>query len=126
MKNTKKTKRGLSKKYQLILWLIAIVVIISMDMYQGFKVDLLMKDLHQLEQQKKRLLNETEQLRSEVNQKRNIDTISRAARKKFGLISNTDQIKIVKIEDFDQLKKAKKDLRINDEKSRGYNLAGVR
>ena len=96
-----------------------------MDMYQKFKIDLIMKDLHQLEEQKKQLLSETELLRSQVDLLRNIDRISGIARDKLNLVNNSDDAVVIKIEGLDEVDELKTKFVNRRNKEQKYNLAGV-
>ena len=96
-----------------------------MDMYQKFKIDLIMKDLHRLEEQKKQLLSETELLRSQVDLLRNIDRISGIARDKLNLVNNSDDAVVIKIEGLDEVDELKTKFVNRRNKEQKYNLAGV-
>lgn len=103
-----------------------IILLLSMDMYQKFKIDLMMKDLHQLEERKKQLMSETELLRSQVDRLRNIDRISGIARQKLDLINNTDEAVVIKIDDLDKVNELKTQFADRREKEEKFNLAGVK
>lgn len=96
-----------------------------MDMYQKFKIDLIMKDLHRLEEQKKQLMSETELLRSQVARLRNIDRISGLARQKLNLINNTDEAVVIKIDGLNEVDELKMKFANRRNKKQKYNLAGV-
>ena len=125
MKNKNKQKSPFRKKLTALGVILAIVLTISLRMYQGFQVDLLMKDLHQLEQQKKKLLSETNKLQAEVQRLKNVDRISRIAAQKFGLVINNDPVTILTIEDYEDLKKVKQDFAECKKEKIKINVAGV-
>lgn len=121
----KKNKSPFKKKLIAMSIILSVVLTISLRMYQGFQVDLLMKDLHQLEQQKKKLLSKTNKLQAEVNRLKNVDRISRIAAQKFGLMVNNDPVTILTIEDYDELKNVQKNFAERNKKKVRLNVAGV-
>ena len=126
MNSTKKKNKTLRIKFYFFISISAIILLLSMDMYQKFKIDLIMKDLHRLEEKKKQLLSETELLRSEVNRLRNIDRISGIARDKLGLINNTDEAAVIEIDGIEKVEELKTEFANKRSKEQKYNLAGVR
>lgn len=126
MNSTKKKNKTLRIKFYFFISISAIILLLSMDMYQKFKIDLIMKDLHRLEEKKKQLLSETELLRSEVDRLRNIDRISGIARDKLGLINNTDEAAVIEIDGIEKVEELKTEFANKRSKEQKYNLAGVR
>ncbi|MEJ2053893.1 MAG: hypothetical protein P8X42_08245 [Calditrichaceae bacterium] len=126
MRKTKKKNKTLRMKLYFFLSISAILLLLSMDMYQKFKIDLIMKDLHGLEERKKQLMSETELLRSQVDRLRNIDRISGIAREKLNLINNTDETVVIKIDDLDKVNELKTKFANRRSKEQKVNLAGVK
>jgi cell division protein FtsL len=126
MRKTKKKNKTLRMKLYFFLSISAILLLLSMDMYQKFKIDLIMKDLHGLEERKKQLMSETELLRSQVDRLRNIDRISGIAREKLNLINNTDKTVVIKIDDLDKVNELKTKFANRRSKEQKVNLAGVK
>ena len=102
-----------------------IVVIFSVYLYQSFQIDLIMKDLHQLHQEKKQLISETASLQSEIDRLSNIDVISKIAKEKFGLDFSREQFSVVKIDDFDDLYSIKKQFAQEEKKIEKIKTAGI-
>jgi len=125
MIKTKKKNRTLKIKLYFFVSISAVILLLSMDMYQKFKIDLIMKDLHQLEERKKQLLSETELLRSQVDRLRNIDRISGIAQEKLNLINNTDETIVIQIDGLDELDELKTKFANRRNKDQKYNMAGV-
>jgi cell division protein FtsL len=125
MKAKRKTNNRLSKRIYSILILFGLVLVISLKMYQVFKVDLLMKDLRSLEQQKKQLVSQTEKLEAEVDRLSNIDRIGKIAVEKYNLVNNTDDVIILQLDNFDEFKSLKKKFAERHQKDKTYELAGV-
>ena len=99
-----------------------IVLIFIVKMYQMFSVDLLMKDLLTLQQQKMKLVNETARLDVEVSRLKNIDRIQNIAEEKLNLITNNERQLVLELKDHRQMHKLAK--KYSKEK-RTLNLAGV-
>lgn len=125
MRTIKKKNKTIKVKLYFFVSISAIILLLSMDMYQKFKIDLIMKDLHRLEEQKKQLLSETELLRSQVDLLRNIDRISEIARDKLNLVNNSDDDVVIKIEGLDEVDELKTKFVNRRNKEQKYNLAGV-
>lgn len=125
MKAKRKTNNRLSKRIYSIFILFGLVLVISLKMYQVFKVDLLMKDLRSLEQQKKQLVSQTEKLEAEVDRLSNIDRIGKIAVEKYNLVNNTDEVIILQLDNFDEFKSLKKKFAERNQKDKTYELAGV-
>ncbi len=125
MKKTPKKNKALKIKFYFFVSISAVILLLSMDMYQKFKIDLVMKDLHQLEERKKQLISETELLRSEVDRLKNIDRISKIAKEKLNLVNNSDKAVVIKINDLNELDKLKAKFANRRNKEKKYNLAGV-
>jgi cell division protein FtsL len=126
MRTSKKKKKNTLKiKFYFFVSISALILLLSMDMYQKFKIDLIMKDLHQLEERKKQLMSETELLRSQVDRLKNIDRISKIAKEKLNLINNTDEAAVIQIDDLDKVDDLKVKFANRRSKEQKYNLAGV-
>ena len=126
MRTSKKKKKNTLKiKFYFFVSISALILLLSMDMYQKFKIDLVMKDLHQLEERKKQLMSETELLRSQVDRLKNIDRISKIAKEKLNLINNTDEAAVIQIDDLDKVDDLKVKFANRRSKEQKYNLAGV-
>jgi len=105
--------------------LFSLVFVISLRMYQGFKIDLLNKELPKLEEKRKQLLDVTEKLRSEVNRLKNIDRISKIAREKLGLVPNEDKMSLLRLDNYDDFLALKKDFGKKKGQKQKYQVAGV-
>lgn len=125
MRKTTKKNKTLKIKFYFFVSISAIILLLSMDMYQKFKIDLIMKDLHQLEERKKQLISETELLRSEVDRLKNIDRISKIAKEKLNLVNNSDEAVVIQINDLEELDELKTKFANRRNKEKKYNLAGV-
>ncbi|HEM48632.1 MAG TPA: hypothetical protein ENO27_00340 [Caldithrix sp.] len=125
MKTSKKKNKTLKIKFYFFVAISTLILLLSMDMYQKFKIDLIMKDLHQLEERKKQLISETELLRSQVDRLKNIDRISKIAGEKLNLINNADDAVVIQINDLDEVDDLKIKFANRRNKEQKYNLAGV-
>ena len=125
MRKKAKKNKTLKIKFYFFVSISAIILLLSIDMYQKFKIDLIMKDLHQLEERKKQLISETELLRSEVDRLKNIDRISKIAKEKLNLVNNSDEAVVIQIDDLDKLDELKTKFANRRNKEQKYNLAGV-
>ncbi|MEJ2543025.1 MAG: hypothetical protein P8Y99_03065 [Calditrichaceae bacterium] len=125
MRKSKKKNKTLKIKFYFFVTISALILLLSIDMYQKFKIDLIMKDLHQLEERKKQLMSETELLRSQVDRLKNIDRISKIAKDKLNLINNTDEAAVIQIDDLDEVDELKVKFANRRSKEQKYNLAGV-
>ncbi|HGY57285.1 MAG TPA: hypothetical protein ENK44_16375 [Caldithrix abyssi] len=125
-KKVKKLKSSTRKRMVSFIVLFSLVFVISARMYQGFKIDLLNKELPRLEEKRNQLLDATEKLRSEVERLKNIDRISKIAREKLGLVPNEDKGALLRLENYDDFLALKKDFgKKKDEDKRQYRVAGV-
>ena len=125
MKTKKSLRKPVKRKVFTILILFGLVTVIALRMYQGFAVDLIMKDILVLEKEEKALYDQTEKLRSRIARLKNIDRISRIAGQELGLIINTDEIPIVKLEDFEDYHKIREQFAKKKEQQQEYSVAGV-
>ena len=121
----KKNNNKLNRTVVSVLSLGIIVVFFSMYLYQSFQIDFIMQDLHQLHQQKKQLLSETESLHAEIDRLSNIDVISKMAREKYGLEFSREQFLVVKIDDSDDLYAIQKQFAQEDKKIEKIKTAGI-
>lgn len=122
----KKSNNKLNNTVVSVLSLGIIVVFFSVYLYQSFQIDLIMKDLHQLHQQKKQLLSETESLQAEIDRLTNIDVISKMAGEKYGLQFSREQFSVIKIDDSDALSAIQKQFAQEDMKIEKIKTAGIR
>ncbi len=118
-------KKSTRKRFITFGVLFAFIFVVSLRMYQGFRIDLLMKELPQLEEKKKNLLHATEKLRSEVERLKNIDRITKIAREKLGLVPNEDKISLLRLKDYDDFVDIKKDFGKKKKQNQKYQVAGV-
>lgn len=118
--NTKK-KKFLSRAYGLSV-IFAIVILVFIKMYQMFTVDLIMKDMMTLRQQKIKLESETARLETEVSRLKNIDRIGEIARTKLHMIRNKEERLVLELKDYSQMKKLAQKYSIQ---KKTLNLAGV-
>ncbi|HID38702.1 MAG TPA: hypothetical protein EYP36_04215 [Calditrichaeota bacterium] len=124
-KKVHKLRKSTRKRFLAFSVLFVFIFILSLRMYQGFRIDLLMKELPQLEEKKKNLLHVTEKLRSEVERLKNIDRITRIAREKLGLVLNEDKISLLRLKDYDEFIAIKKDFGKKKKREQKYQVAGV-
>ena len=118
-------RRGISQKLWSLIILSGVVLLITLKMYQSFKVDLLLKDIRNLEQDKKNLVNANRQLQADVDRLSNIDRITDIARDKYGMIMNSDKPEMIIIEDVDQLRDIQKRFAERNKTGETVNMAGV-
>ena len=125
-RNKKAKAKLIERKVTGLTILSVLVLIFFLKMYQTFSVDLLMKDIHALEQQKRLLISQTEELQSEVNRLSNIDRITRLARQKFNLVANKDKVYIINLEGKRDLRDLQESFaRRRKSRQKRINLAGV-
>lgn len=123
MKRTSvRTKKSRFSGAFAIALVFTIVFLITIKLYQMFTVDLLMKDLRNLEQKKMRLVSETAQLEAEVQRLKNIDRISHIAITELGLVANTDERMVLQLKDRDEMRQLAGKFKSQKQK---LNLAGV-
>ena len=116
-----KKKKLLGRAYGFGLIFI-IVLIVFLKMYQMFTVDLIMKDMMTLRQQKIKLESETARLETEVSRLKNIDRISEIARTKLNMIRNNEDRPILELKDYSQMQKLAQKYSVQ---KKTLNLAGV-
>lgn len=121
----KKNNNKLNSTVVSVLSLGFIVVVFSIYLYQSFQIDLIMKDLHQLHQEKKQLISETASLQSEIDRLSNVDVIAKIAKEKFGLEFSREHFSVVKIDDFDDLHSIKKQFAQEEKKIEKIKTAGI-
>lgn len=119
IKHIQKTLFGI-----IIILIIAVVVLIKL--YQSFTMDLLLDEIGKLEQKKQKLISDTEYLKGYLERQKNIDLISKKATAEFGLISNTDNVQVLKIDGLHKLERLKKQFANKNKEQAAYKLAGVR
>lgn len=105
--------------------LIVVVLLISVYLYQSFQIDLIMKDLHALHEQRNQLLSETESLQAEVNRLSNIDRVARIAREQFNLEFSDDQVYVIRIDETENLREIKEMFARQDDKMQKIKSAGI-
>ena len=105
--------------------LIFIVLLISVYLYQSFKIDLIMKDLHALHEKRKQLISETESLQAEVDRLSNIDRVSKVAREKFDLEFSDEQTLVVRIDENEKINEIKEQFARQDSKTHKMKSAGL-
>ncbi len=126
MKKSKNNNASFQRKLTALAILGTILLFAFLKMYQSFSVDLLMKDIHNLEQRKRALVNRAVQLQSEVDRLRNINRITQLAREKRNLITSAEPVFYLKLEDYKKLKDLKEGFARRNERNReALNLAGV-
>ena len=121
----KKINNKFNNTFVSVLSLGIIVIFFSIYLYQSFQIDLIMKDLHNLHQQKKQLISETESLQAEIDRLGNIDVISKAAREKYGLEFSREQFLAIKIDDANDLKSIKTQFAREEKKIEKIKTAGI-
>ena len=121
----KKNNNKLNSTVVSVLSLGIIVVFFSVYLYQSFQIDLIMKDLHQLHQQRKQLLSETESMQAEIDRLSNIDVISKVAREKYDLEFSREHFLVVKIEDSNDLHALQKQFAQEGKKIEKIKTAGI-
>ncbi len=118
-KTKKKNILGRAYGFGLIF---VIVSIVFLKMYQMFTVDLIMKDMMTLRQQKIKLESETARLETEVSRLKNIDRIGEIARTKLNMIRNKEERPVLVLKDYEQMKKLAQKYSVQ---KKTLNLAGV-
>lgn len=121
----RRDNKSIRLKVYFFISVFVIVLFIALGMYQNFKIDLVMQDIHRLEQQKKQLLSETELLRSEVDILRNIDRISRIAKTELNMINNNDPVVVLRVTNFEEQERTKSKVAQKEEAKRKLKMAGV-
>ena len=115
-----------TKRIKAFFILAAIVSVIFFKILQVISVDILMDDIHKLEEERKKLFSETELLRTKISKLSNIDKITKDAVRQLGLITNGDKIYFLKIAEYKDLESVKKNFaRRYQQNRKKYNLAGV-
>ena len=120
-KTKSKKKKILGQAYGFGL-IFTIVIIVSLKMYQMFTVDLIMKDMMVLRQQKIKLESETARLETEVSRLKNIDRIGEIARTELKMIRNREERPVLVLKDYAQMKKLAQKYSVQE---KTLNLAGV-
>lgn len=119
-------KKQVPRRVKAFFILAAFVLVIFIKIFQVISVDILMDDIHHLEKERKNLYNETERLQAKINRLANIDKIRNHAERQLGLITNSDKIYYLKITDYNDLEKAKKNFaHRHQQEVKNLNLAGV-
>jgi cell division protein FtsL len=121
----RRNNKNIRLKLYFFISISAIVLFLSLGMYQKFKIDLIMQDIHRLEQHKKQLLSETELLRSEVDILRNIDRISKIAKTELHMINNNDPVVVLKVTNFEEFENTKSKIVQKEEAKKKLKMAGV-
>jgi len=121
----RRTNKNIKLRLYFFISIFAIVSFLSLGMYQKFKIDLIMRDIHRLEQNKKQLLSETELLRSEVDILRNIDRISQIAKTELHMVNNNDPVVVLKVTNFEEFENAKTKVARKEEATKKLKMAGV-
>lgn len=81
--------------------------------------------MHKMHQHKKQLISETESLQAEVGRLSNIDVISKIANEKFKLQYSREQIKVVRIDDSEDLNNIKQQFALDDKNKQKISAAGI-
>ena len=95
-----KKNKPFLKRVSSFMLLFGIVLVFFIKMYQMFSVDLIMKDLHGLEQRKMKLVSETARLQAEVDRLKNIDRISKIAGTDLELVNNTEKVLVLRLQKY--------------------------
>ncbi len=109
----------------IIIILVPVVVVLA-KLYQSFTLDLLLDEIRKFELKKQNLISDTEYLKGHLERQKNIDLISKKATAEFGLISNTDDVEVLKIDGLHKLDRLKKQFAEKNKEQADYKLAGVR
>ncbi len=125
MSNKKQIRKNVKKRLVSVTVLLSFVAVVSLYLYQSFTIELLMKDLHRLQEQKKELLSATTAMKADVDRLSNIDRIERIASSRFGMYRNADEPKALLIEDAAEWKRFARKLK-KSEQQKSYQLAGAR
>jgi cell division septum initiation protein DivIVA len=121
----KNNKNKLSGMLLSVLILGVIVTLVSVYLYQSFQIDLIMKDLHKMHQQKKELLSKNESLEAEIGRLTNIDVIAKTAMEKFDLHFSREQSLVIKIDDMDDMHSIRMQLAQDNQNRQKMNTAGI-
>jgi cell division protein FtsL len=108
-----------------LIILSGVVLVVTLKMYQSFKVDLLMRDLQNLDQMKRNLVNENIQLQADVDRLSNIDRIMRIAGKEYGMVVNTEEREVILLGDEDHLREIRKRFAERNKNNGDIEMAGV-
>jgi cell division protein FtsL len=125
MKNSRKTQHNFSKRMKSILILFLLLVIPFLKVYLSIKVDSVLQDVRTAEMKKKKVLSETERLRSNIERLQNIDRVSKIADEKLGMVINTDKPMALDLEGLNEVEDMKRDFAKNQSQTKNIKLAGV-
>jgi cell division protein FtsL len=121
-----RTKKRINQKVVSLIILSGVVLLITLKMYQSFKVDLLMQDLQRLDQVKKNLVNEHIQLQADVDRLSNIDRIMQIAERDYGMVVNTEEKEVILLGDKSHLRHIRERFAERTNNSEAIEMAGVR
>ncbi len=125
MKRAVHSKKRLNSKLMSLIILSGIVLLVTLKMYQSFKVDLLMRDLQHLDQMKRNLVNQNIQLQADVDRLSNIDRIMRIAGKEYAMVVNTEEREVILLGDEDHLRDIRKRFAERNKNNDDIEMAGV-
>ena len=98
------------------LRIMIIVVAVGLYQYQSIRVDILAREIRNLEQKRNQLNNETATLQVSIDQLTHINRIEKMANERFGLIAPGRELPTLIIDKYEQ----------EDTTSRELGLAGMR
>jgi cell division protein FtsL len=111
---------------RIILWpfksyirILIVFGVIALYQYQAFKIDLLARELRQLELKKESLLNETNTLKVKIDQLTHINRVEKLARQRYGLYLGGNDFERLVIKEYQDKKERKWD------KDKAVHMAGV-
>ena len=113
--------------YKIIVWpfksylrILAVVVFIGAFQYQSIRIDMLAREIRELELKRNQLINSNATLEVHIDQLTHINRIEKLAREKFDLIPSGNQIEKLVIEPFSPDRKLPQ-----EETGKKLKLAGV-
>ena len=112
---------------KILLWpfksylrIIAVVIFIGIYQYQSIQIDILAREVRNLELRRTQLMSEKSALQVEIDQLTHINRIERLARERFGLIAPGEKMEKLVIRSFTPQKP------VNDQdRNEALKLAGV-
>jgi hypothetical protein len=122
----KKTGQG-NSLLKVILWpfksysrILLVVIIIGFYQYQSIQIDILAREVRNLELKRNQLINERSLLQINIDQLTHINRIENLARQKFNLITSGNEIEQLVIKQYQPLNRTEQ-----RENSKKVKLAGV-
>ena len=123
----KKKIQQKSSLVKILLWpfksysrILLVVIIIGFYQYQSIQIDILAREVRNLELKRNQLINDKSLLQIKINQLTHINRIEKLARQEFNLIAPGKEIEQLVIEQYQPIKRTDQ-----SENSKKLKLAGV-